>query len=249
MDVTAIRKMVDGPNSTSLNCEHECDACKDTGFINHEKDGYLFGVECNCQGMKRSGRMIEKSGLKHLLDRCTLNTFEAQEPWQQVAKARAREFVNDTENEWFYVGGAVGSGKTHICTAIVGELIKQGRAARYMLWRDDSVRIKASVNDEEGYYEAVNPLKIVEVLYIDDFFKTQKGRDVTGGDVNLAFEIINYRYNNPGSITLISSERTIDEIMDIDQAVGSRIYQKAGKYRLSIGRGENKNYRLREVNL
>ena len=249
MDVTAIRKMVDGPNSTSLNYKHECDACKNTGFINSVKDGYVFGAECRCQRVKRSERMIEKSGLKHLIDRCTFDTFETLKPWQQVAKARAQAFVADTENEWFYVGGAVGSGKTHLCTAVVGELMKRGKAARYMLWRDESVRIKASVNDETGYYEAVNPLKTVEVLYIDDFFKTQHGRDVTAGDVNLAFEIINHRYNNPGLVTIISSERTIDEIMDADMATGSRIYQQAGEYRLTISRGEDKNYRLREVNL
>jgi len=113
-------------------------------------------------------------------------------------------------------------------------------------WRGESVRIKASVNDEAGYYEAVNPLKTAKVLYIDDFFKTQQGRDVTAGDVNLAFEIINYHYNDPKLITIISSERTLDDVLDIDQATGSRIYQRCGDYRITITNGKDKNYRLRE---
>ena len=66
----------------------------------------------------------------------------------------------------------------------------------------------------------------------------------TQADVNLAFEIINYRYNDPQLITVISCERDVTELLDIDEAVGSRIYQRTKKYNISVSADNKKNYRL-----
>ena len=84
------------------------------------------------------------------------------------------------------------------------------------------------------------------VLYIDDFLKTRHGALPTDGDINLAFEIINARYNNRALRTIFSGERGLNEIMELDEALGSRIYQRCGKYKLKIGWGEGRNYRTRE---
>ena len=46
------------------------------------------------------------------------------------------------------------------------------------------------------------------------------GKPITQGDINIAFEIINYRYIND-LITIISSELLLDEIINIDEATGS----------------------------
>jgi DNA replication protein DnaC len=62
--------------------------------------------------------------------------------------------------------------------------------------------------------------------------------------VNLAFEILNYRYANK-SLTLISTEKTIDEIISLDDALGGRIYQMSKNYSMNIAYDRNKNYRLR----
>jgi DNA replication protein DnaC len=44
--------------------------------------------------------------------------------------------------------------------------------------------------------------------------------------------------------TIISSERSMEDLLQIDEAVGSRIYQRSKDFLLSI-QGENKNWRLR----
>ena len=46
------------------------------------------------------------------------------------------------------------------------------------------------------------------------------------GDLNVAFELLNARYN-ARKRTIISGERTIGAIMDIDEAIGSRIYERS----------------------
>ena len=45
-------------------------------------------------------------------------------------------------------------------------------------------------------------------------------------------------------LTIISSEKTLREILDIDEAVGSRIYEMAQGYILNISADPAKNYRM-----
>ena len=75
-------------------------------------------------------------------------------------------------------------------------------------------------NANTAYYSRLlTPFKTVPVLYIDDLFKTEAGKLPTTADVNIAFEIINHRYINPDYITVISTEKTMDELIAIDEAV------------------------------
>ena len=222
---------------------YNCDKCKNKGIIYYEKDGYEYFHDCECMTVRRSIARIERSGLKNALEKCTFENYEVTEQFQQYIKAKASDYLSDFRN-WFYIGGQVGCGKTHICTAIVGELLNQGKAARYMQWRDDVVRIKSNANTDD-YSKLIEPFKCAEVLYIDDLFKTEKDKTPTTADINIAFEILNHRYINQNLITIISSEKTIEEIINIDEAVGSRIYEMSKKYCICIKPDRNKNYRLR----
>ena len=66
-------------------------------------------------------------------------------------------------------------------------------------------------------------------------------------DVNLAFEIINARYNTSGLITLISSERTLDELMRIDEATASRIYERTKQNRNHYNLAGKENWRMKQT--
>lgn len=192
-------------------------------------------------GRRRSIWRIRASGLADSIERCTFDTYKASEPWQINAKQTAMNYIDDYYARWFCALGDVGSGKTHLCTAICGELMKRGDEVRYMRWRDDAPRIKAAVNDSEEYERLVEPLKRVKVLYIDDFLKAQT---VSQGDINLAFEILDHRYINRKLVTIISAEKTVGQITKIDEAIGSRIFERSRDYCLNI-RGEGRNWRLK----
>ena len=85
----------------------------------------------------------------------------------------------------------------------------------------------------------------VPVLLIDDLFKTQSNEKPTSADVRLAYDLLNYRYENRDLITMLSTERTVSELKQIDEATGGRIYEMAKGYCLEIG-GEGKNWRFIE---
>ena len=81
---------------------------------------------------------------------------------------------------------------------------------------------------------------MVDVLYIDDFFKGK----ISDTDKTLAFDIINYRFNN-NLVTIISSELLLNDLINIDAAIAGRIKQMAGDYIVQIAYDDERNYRLK----
>ena len=150
-------------------------------------------------------------------------------------KNKALEYLNSQKSAWFFISGTPGSGKTHICTAICGEFIKRGVDTRYVKWREAAPKLKALVKFPEEYAEELDKLKTCELLYIDDFLKG----NVTDADINLSYELLNYRYCERLR-TVISGERSIEEIISIDEATGSRIFELAKGFVIAMPKGKNR---------
>ena len=70
-----------------------------------------------------------------------------------------------------------------------------------------------------------------------------KGR-LNESDVNIMFEIINYRYLNFLPI-IVSSEFTIEKMLEFDEGIGSRIYEMSKDYVVEIKNDIRNNYRLK----
>ncbi len=234
------RQSVTGVSTTTLTEESfKCPICQDRGYVVERRNGELVSWECKCAVRKRNMARIKRSGLATLAEMYTLQRYKTPEPWQQTAKKKAEEYLAAPAGRWFVISGTPGSGKTHLCTAIAVQMMQAGRDVRYMLWREEAPRIKALVNDRDEYDPEMEQLKTVDVLYIDDFLK---GAKVSDGDINLAFELLNARYNRRRP-TIISGERNIEELLEIDEAIGSRIYERSKGFCIVTPPG--KNWRLR----
>lgn len=224
---------------------HDCRLCKNKGYIMILEDGYEALKKCSCLPVRNSIKMIKESGLEKLLNEYTYEKFVFKWDWQKNIKEKAASFLNETKGNWFFISGQPGAGKTHICTAIVGELLKKGFPALYMVWPNDSIRLKKSlVGDGDDYVDEIKKHKEIKVLYIDDFFKSEKHQKPSTADIKLAWELINYRYINKDLITIISSERFVKELIDIDEATGSRIFQMSRRYCIEIEDDPSKNIRM-----
>lgn len=253
---------VDSLNATvgTLNAQdgHNCPICKNRGYVARLQelpDGtYSHEVsDCKCMATRKSIMRLNQSGLKETIRDLTFDKFIASEPWQKAMKEAAMAYAKDPKG-WFALCGQSGSGKTHLCTAICREFLLNGLEVRYMLWRDEIGKIKQAARNSDFDSEQLelqrllDGFKTVKVLYIDDLFKTGKTAEnatqkPTAADINYAFEILNYRYNNPSLLTIISTELTEDELLDVDEAIGGRIYEKAVSF--SIGKDRAKNYRMK----
>lgn len=227
-------------NTTGSLTGYDCPICKNKGYIEKIVDDSEVLAECKCLKTRDTLRRIKDSGLEELLRCCTFRNFETTEEWQKIIKSGAMSFA-EQDKGFFYIGGQSGCGKTHLCTAIIGAMIKKGRSARYFVWREDSTALKALVNDKE-YQPAIDDFKKTDVLYIDDLFKQSS---VSDADVKLAFELIDYRARN-SMITVISSELDVDDLIEIDEALAGRIIKQTRKNRYTVTKDRTKNYRLRK---
>ena len=234
---------------------YDCQICRNKGYIIRavEENGFwrIVAQECQCMKIRRTIRRMEKSGLKNLMRDYTFGKFEVSENWQKTVQNAAASYAKSPQG-WFFIGGQSGCGKTHICTAICRELILQGLDVVYMLWRGEITRLKAMVTDVDKYDNNIQLFKRAEVLYIDDFFKMGRGvgnNDIqkpTMADINIAFELLNYRSIN-NLQTIISSEFNIAELLEIDQALAGRIVENANPMPIVIRPDIKKNYRLKKV--
>lgn len=227
---------------------YDCPKCKNKGYIGYlDDDGNEHAKECECMKIRHYRALAQNSGLGETLKLYTLQRYMHDEPWQDYIYNKAIQFIGDKKAHCFYIGGQSGSGKTHICTAIVREFIKQYKDVQYVVWNDVVTVLKQDIiGDVENYNSTIDRLKKATVLFIDDFFKTAP----TAADLDKAFQIINYRYNISRAesekryITIISSERLLNELTEIDAAIAGRIAELSNNtYIIGVQGGKNKDMR------
>lgn len=219
---------------------YDCPDCLNRGYTVEIDGDELVRRKCKCMVTRRTIRRIRGSGLEAAIDEYRFDNFRTDEPFQRDMKGRALRFLS-VKDRWFGAFGQSGCGKTHICTAVVRQRIRQGCDVIYMPYRDEIMRIKQSAGEAGAYQSRMEQLKRVDTLYIDDLFKG----NITGADVNAVYELIGYRYTNHLE-TIISTEMPFDGVRKVDEAVAGRIYERCGRgeFVLQIAEDSAKNYRL-----
>ena len=231
----------------------DCPLCRNKGLIEVlSEDGLSSAIRiCECRKKRaekiKADRILRESGLAEMIESHTFKNFEIREEWQKRIAQKACEYVRDEAGKWFFFGGQHGCGKPHICTALCRMFLKKAIPVRYLLWKDESAKLKALINEPDRYESEMKAIKEVPVLYIDDLFKVQRGTQPTQADINLAFEILNSRYNRKDARTILSCEWTISELIDLDEALGSRIKEKCREFVFGIKRDPAKNYRIKGI--
>lgn len=225
-----------------------CRECKNKGYIAVKCEGLYAERDCKCMNIRKALNQVKWSGLGDIFGKCTFKSFTCTQQWQALMKDKAIEFLT-SDSTCFFVGGKSGAGKSHICTAIVGQLLKRGLSLNYMQWLDvvDDLN-NTRYRQVERYEEIMNDLKNVEVLYIDDFLKGDNTVKPSSADIKLAYRIINARYVKSRAdttkryITVISSEWLLSQIDGFDTATAGRIKEMAQNFVIRL-EGADKNQR------
>lgn len=224
----------------------ECEKCHGVGYIYYEKDGYEYAKECECLELVRARSRLLHSGISEEFQAKGFNNFsdrglETLKRAKEIGLDYCKHFMqirNSRKNSVLYMG-QVGSGKTHLSMAICNNIMNYYKiGCLYMPYREEILRIKQTVTDSINYSNEINRFKNAAVLIIDDLLKGKN----TESDVNILFEIINYRYlkNMP---MIISTEKTMDELLEFDEGTMSRIIEMSRGHQIEIV-GKEYNYRL-----
>lgn len=211
----------------------ECTKCDKDGYIYElrQVEGYNYPLEfskiCPCGKHARLNfnNKLNRLGLGEDFKTKTFATYIAKSPELKEIKEKCLEYATNFAKKQFetknglYLYGSVGSGKTHLITAISNRLLQNGVNVEYFEYRERMTRLKQIITDDTKYAKEIN-CKKAKVLFIDDLFKGK----ISEADINIMYEIINYRYQTHLP-TLITSEKTVSEILNIDEAIGSRIVE------------------------
>lgn len=227
---------------------YTCSKCRDMLFILVNDEA----VPCECREIKIAKDLLEKSGISSAFRAKTFENFN-YELDNRLLKAYTIS-VNYTNNfiknnleqkrkahlnmSSIIFMGQVGSGKTHLSMAIANSLLNKGISVIYMPFRDIITQIKQNLLDQDYYQKILSKYKNAKVLLIDDLFKG----NITKSDINIMFEIINYRYLNNLPM-IISTEYNINSLLNIDEAIGSRILELSRGYVVELT-GKKLNYRI-----
>jgi DNA replication protein DnaC len=223
-----------------------CAKCKDTTWITWTDDeGYPVAKRCSCYTLRQVEEAKARSEIPQEFQEKNFEDFVANDPRLSNAREKARQYAEHfVENEKekcnsIMLCGQVGAGKTHLATAICNELMTKGIHVTCFYYRNAVTKLKQLVTSHDEYAAEISKFKECRVLFIDDLLKGK----VTDADVNVMYEIIDWRYSNKLPV-IVSTEKTILEIMKFDEAIAGRLVEMCRENIIRF-KGEELDYRLR----
>ncbi|WP_302671645.1 ATP-binding protein [uncultured Clostridium sp.] len=245
--------MKNGTDKTLMlgTCNYKCPKCKDTTWVIT-----LNGARrCECYEMDYIKRLWENYGIK-AEEVKKLNDFKTFDSLTTNLKNKAYKYITQfneiytSRENSFGILGQSGSGKSHVSIAIGAALLNKNYKVVYMPYLEVMRELKANSMDDEYYNKLINRYKKAEVLVIDDLFKdkVKSGRltgELTEADMKHIYPILNFRYANRLA-TIFSTECTLSQIVELDEALTGRMVEMCGENCIEII-GKEYNYRLKKL--
>lgn len=221
-----------------------CPACNNTGFINRNGTHEL----CFCVRYRLEGVIdrIKHSGVSPSWLEKQFDSFETGSDWQKTMLDTAKAYAESESNDWLFVGGQTGCGKTHITTAIFTELLASGYRGKFLRWCDFVQRLQPIYFSESKFTEIFDKYANAGLLVLDDLFKKSRGGNVTEREFGVTWNLVDQLYNN-GSRVIISTEKTLDELFSFDESLTGRIVERCNGNILEVQRSNERNHRLKNI--
>lgn len=217
---------------------YRCEKCGDSGIVIGEDN---VGRLCECAIERRTKSLLSQSRLPVLLRNKTFDNFELRHYSQsridengttyyklaEAALRAAKQFVKDVGSDdclqnLIFVG-TVGTGKTHLASAVANRLIADGKKVVFLVVPEFLEELRATYNDDVDTTESriMQQVQNADVLILDDL----GAHNFTEWTRNKIFSIVNYRSNHglpcvittnhsPGELASLLGARTVSRLME-----------------------------------
>ncbi len=121
---------------------------------------------------------------------------------------------------WLVLQGESGCGKTHLAAAIANYQLQAGKPVLFIPVADllDRFRAAFSPDSKVSYDELFERVKQAPFLILDGL----EGQSTTSWAQEKLYQLLNYRYNAQLP-TVITTRLTMQDLMDMDDRIGSRM--------------------------
>lgn len=225
--------------------------------VSTEKNKYIFpksiSVENDISGIEETEKHFQfqiienqEKYIKEFLILSEYNKeFKTDFRIHQQMKEIALDYLNNFKNNWFFIGGQIGSGKTHLCIKILNNILENNFVSLQILKFSKVFKDLKSLSNKPEQIQLLEKYQKVDILYIDDLFN----RVPTSSDINLLLDIIDYRYIS-NKTTIFSSQKHFEELSAcIDdenlEALFSRIFEKTFNYIVDVPYNRNFDFRIK----
>ena len=218
-----------------------CDKCKNKGYVYTVNNLELLAYDCDCKAERETAKELKRVSLFEMYLKADLSKFKTDQQFQKIMLKKGQDYVDGLfeQGKWLFIGGQVGSGKTHLALSVIKALHRKNKVKDVSVfnWVEDARLLKQiQFEDSHSYQAIMKNYKRSQLLFIDDLFQGNP----TEADTQIAYDIINARYGE-NRATIITSEKYLSQIYGYRKSL-SRINEKA--VRVEIAQNEERNLRL-----
>lgn len=177
----------------------------------------------------RLNALIANSMLRErFLDKTFANfiPFGKDKEKQLYALSIARDFADDFDRHrrigtWLFFMGNVGAGKSHLCAAVINQLVRAGRTALFTKAPRLLREVKETFNRDSGVTqsEIIARMGELDLLVIDEV-GIQFGTDT---ERMILYEILDLRYESMRPVILTTN---ITDLKSLEKLLGARIIDR-----------------------
>lgn len=255
--------------------KYKCKKCKDMGWILYDREEgnhkntkgenlkllYTYGTPCECREGEIVSSLKNSSGItKEFLEK-TFTSFKTIDLDPVIGEIRdiavnyytSFKKIEKTQKNSIALLGQPGIGKSHLLMALCNNMMtKKQKTVKYFPYVEGFDELRADLDNLENH---LTKLKHIDILFIDDLFKpvtkqTKDGQRIkvpsaSEWEMKQIYSVVNFRYLNYKPI-FISSELSFPEILELDEALGSRIFEMCKDFNIYVPNNKNLNYRLKK---
>jgi DNA replication protein DnaC len=155
-----------------------CPDCGGTGWIRVDDAGSGAALPCECRKERLGPALVEAAGIPPRYRDCTIQNFRTHSPSLFEARTVSKTYVESflkldgqfSETGLLFIG-APGTGKTHLATAVLTEIIRRYRVAgRFIDFSSLVHRIQSTFDPSspESKHDILDPVIEAPILVIDE---------------------------------------------------------------------------------